>query len=163
MIKEANAITGGGIGGNTYGRSAGTGQQSQQTQPQQAQGSNTTPTKQPTTYKRLNLKTIDQNKNRQYATYDFSKQDQTLTPDKINSSEYVHNITNGILAGRNIHPSHLNELAGVLEANPEVAKELKGKGLTADMIRNSYLKQGVMGSQNTIDQNLDSRYKNILR
>lgn len=157
---EGNAITGGSIGGNQYGPTGGTSSASPAITKTAGNNRSNSGTQQ--TYKKIDMKRIDQNKNRLMSTMDLTKQDPNLTPDKTNSAEYVNNLANNILAGKNIHPTHLNELAGVLEANPEAAKDLKMRGISSDLIKNSYLKPG-NGLQGNVNQDLENRYKNIFR
>lgn len=117
------------------------------------------------TFGRITNKKMDPSQNEFYSKFDFSKgeQENQLDDKKVNSYDYVTNIANRIQTGQAVNPVHLQNLAGIMEANPELAREFKQKGINYDALSKSYLKQGVIGSNTQIDRNLETRFKNLLR
>lgn len=152
-IVEASVYSSNPVGGSSVGGSVGGNQQTNQ---------GSSGTKGSYAGKKILNNKPDPQKFRTMISKDYSKEDNTIGPDQLNSTEYVQSVANSILSGKAIHPAHLSNLAGVLEANPEMAKDLKTKGLTGNIVNQSFAKTGGMGANAAGDRALQDRFKRVL-
>ena len=171
--KEYKRIMEGGVYGSVGGTATGP---NRSENPTQTQTNTNTQTNQKTSqnlntsgqtpqFTKITNRKINPSNSQFFSKIDYSKDNQgkQLDNTKLNTYDYVNSLSSRIQTGQAIHPTHLNNLAGILEANPEITREFKTKGINLDTIKKNYLKQGYMTSNVNIDKNLESRFKNIFR